>query len=256
MSDTISIPADYSPKPDLLKDRVILVTGAGDGIGRAASRSYAAHGATVVMVGRTTHKLESVYDEIVAAGHTEPLIFPLKLDIATDEDYQGLAGGINQELGRLDGLLHNAAELGSLTPVDHYPTDLWLRTLNVNLNAPFQLTRACLPLLRQADDAAIIFTSTCDHEKSSAYWGAYGVSKQAIEAFMHILADELQTNTSIRVNAVDPGAVQSRLRSTAYPGEDPNDLTTPDSLTSGYLYLMGPDSQGIHGQLISLQPTT
>lgn len=255
MPDTISIPADYSPKSDLLKDRVILITGAGDGIGRAVSKCYAAHGATIVLVGRTTHKLESVYDEIIAAGHTEPLIFSLKLDSATDEDYQGLAGGISQELGRLDGLLHNAAELGSLMPVDHYPTELWLRTLNVNLNAPFQLTRACLPLLRQSDDASILFTSTNPYEKSSAYWGAYGVSKQAIEAFMHILADELETNTSIRVNAVDPGSVHSLLRSTAYPGEDPNDLPGPDTLTPGYLYLMGPDSHGIHGQLVSLQPT-
>ena len=246
----MSIPHKYSPSTSLLKDRVILVTGAGDGIGKAAAKIYARHGASVVLTGRTSHKLETVYDEIVADGHSEPAIFPLDLSSATHEEFLGLAGGIGQEFGRLDGLLNNAAELGALTPVDHFPYDLLQRVLKVNLEAPFSLTQACLPLLRQADDAAILFSSTEAYEKSSAYWGAYGVSKQGLDAFMLILADELENNTNIRVNAINPGAVRTRLRNLAYPAEDMAHLSMPDDIAPSYLYMMGPDSKGTHGQLV------
>jgi NAD(P)-dependent dehydrogenase (short-subunit alcohol dehydrogenase family) len=253
MSQQTNIPQDYTPRQDLLKERVIIVTGAGDGIGRAVAKAYAAHGATVILIGRTTHKLEAVYDEIVAAGHPEPAIFPMQLHEASVEDYAGLAGGIANEFGRLDGLVHNAAELGSLTPIDHYTADLWQRTLQVNLTAPFLLTQACLPLLRQAPDAAILFSSTDEHEKTAAYWGAYGVSKQGLDAFMHILADELENSSSIRVNAINPGALRTHLRSKAYPGENPNTLPEVSTVVPTYLYLMGDDSLGIRGQLINAQ---
>lgn len=252
MTQQANIPQDYTPRQDLLKDRVIIVTGAGDGIGRGVAKAYAAHGASVILVGRTTHKLEAVFDEIVAAGHPEPAIFPMQLHEATNEDYAGLAGAIANEFGRLDGLVHNAAELGSLTPIDHYTADLWQRTLQVNLTAPFLLTKACLPLLRQAPDAAILFTSTDDHEKSSAYWGGYAVSKQGLDAFMHVLADELENSSSIRVNAIDPGAVRTHIRSKAYPGEDPNTVPEVGTVVPTYLYLMGDDSQ-LRGQIILAQ---
>jgi len=251
----MSIPSNYQPDTELLKDRVILVTGAGDGIGKAAAKIYAQYGASVVLTGRTSHKLEAVYDEIVANGHSEPAIFPLDLSSATHEDFLGLAGGIGQEFGRLDGLLNNAAELGALTPIDHYPNDLLKRVLTVNLEAPFSLTQACLPLLRQAEDAAILFSSTEPYEKSGAYWGAYGISKQGLDAFMAILADELENNTKIRVNSINPGAVRTRLRNLAYPAEDMSNLVMPDDVASSYLYMMGPDSQGLHGQLINAKST-
>ena len=247
---THGLPDNYSPAADLLKERVILVTGAGDGIGRAVANEYARHGATVILTGRTDHKLETVYDEITAAGHTEPVIFPLDLATAGSEEFNGLAGGVAQEFGRLDGILHNAAELGALTPIDHYPEDLLQRVLKVNLQAPIQLTQACLPLLRQAEDAAILFSSTNEYEKTSAYWGAYGISKQGLDAFMLILADELENNSQIRVNAIDPGPVRSRLRNLAYPAEDPSTLRTPPDVVDIYLYMMGPDSQGVNAQLI------
>lgn len=253
MTQQASIPRDYTPAQDLLKDRVILVTGAGDGIGRAIAIAYAAHGATVVLVGRTTHKLEAVYDEILAAGYPEPAIFPMQLHEATAADYDGLAGGIASEFGRLDGLVNNAAELGGLTPIDHFTPELWQRTLQVNLTAPFLLTRACLPLLRQAPDAAILFSGTDNYEKTSAYWGAYGVSKQGLDAFMHILADELENNSSIRVNTINPGPLPTYLRSKAYPGEDPNSLPKLRTAVPAYLYLMGSDSKGIRGQVINVQ---
>jgi len=248
-----SIPTGYKPSKSLLKDRVILVTGAGDGIGKAAAKIYARHGANIVLTGRTSHKLESVYDEIVAEGHLEPAIFPLDLAVASHDDILGLAGGIAQEFGRLDGLLNNAAELGSLTPVDHYPADLMQRILAVNLQAPFMLTQACLPLLRQAVDSAILFSTTDAYEKSGAYWGAYGISKQALDAFMFILADELENNTPIRVNAIDPGPIRTRLRHLAYPAEDLSKLKLPEDVASSYLYMMGPDSKKLHGQIIQAQ---
>ncbi|MCK4743746.1 MAG: YciK family oxidoreductase [Sulfuriflexus sp.] len=249
----MSLPNNYQPATSLLKDRVILVTGAGDGIGKATAKLYAQHGATVVLTGRTSHKLEAVYDEIVANGDNEPAIFPLDLSTAKHEDFLGLAGGINQEFGRLDGLLNNAAELGTLTPIDHYPYDLLQRVLTVNLEAPFVLTQACLPLLRQATDAAILFSSTEPYEKSSAYWGAYGISKQGLDAFMLILADELENNTHIRVNSINPGPVRTRLRNLAYPAEDMSNLVMPDDVALHYLYMMSPDSQGLHGQIIEAQ---
>ena len=249
----MSLPNNYKPASSLLQDRVILVTGAGDGIGKAAAKIYARYGATVVLTGRTSHKLEAVYDEIIAEGLSEPAIFPLDLSSAEDNDFLGLAGGIAQEFGRLDGLLNNAAELGSLTPIDHYPHELLQRILKVNLEAPFALTQACLPLLRQAEDAAILFSSTVSYEKSAAYWGAYGISKQGLDAFMRILADELENNTNIRVNSIDPGAVRTRLRHLAYPAEDMNLLAMPDDVALHYLYMMSPDSQGVHGQLIHAQ---
>jgi len=255
MTQPATLPENYTARPDLLKERVILVTGAGDGIGREIAKAYAAHGASVILVGRTTHKLEAVYDEIVAAGNPQPAIFPMQLHEAGDEEYAGLVGGVANEFGRLDGLVNNAAELGSLTPIDHYTPDVWQRTLQVNLTAPFLLTRACLPLLRQAPDAAILFSSTDQHEKNAAYWGAYGVSKQGLDAFMHILADELEGNSSIRVNAVNPGAVRTHLRSKAYPGENPNSLPEASTAAPAYLYLMGEDSRGVHGQLVNVQKT-
>ena len=250
----MSIPNNYRPSASLLKDRVILVTGAGDGIGKAAAQIYARHGANVVLTGRNSQKLEAVYDDIVAHGYCEPAIFPLDLSTATHEDFLGLAGGIEQEFGRLDGLLNNAAELGALTPIDHYPNDLLKRILMVNLEAPFSLTQACLPMLRQADDAAILFSSTEPYEKSSAYWGAYGISKQGLDAFMLILADELENNTQIRVNSINPGAVRTRLRHLAYPAEDMSNLVIPDDVAPSYLYMMGPDSQGTHGKIINVIP--
>ncbi len=244
------IPDNYHASKDLLKDRVILVTGAGDGIGKAAAKIYAQHGASIVLSGRTSHKLEAVYDEIMAEGNPEPAIFPLDLSSATHEDILGLTGGISQEFGRLDGLLNNAAELGSLTPVDHYPIDLLQRVLTVNLQAPFILTQACLPLLRQSDDAAILFSSTEPYEKSGAYWGAYGISKQGLDAFMLILADELENNTPIRVNSIDPGPIRTRLRQLAYPAEDLSKLKLPEDVANSYLYMMGADSKAIRGKIV------
>ncbi|WP_455201355.1 YciK family oxidoreductase [Kaarinaea lacus] len=239
---------EYHPQAGLLKDRVILVTGAGDGIGAAVAQDYAKYGATVILLGRTQKKLEKVYDLIEQAGYPQPAIYPLELQLATPKDYKILAATINKEFGRLDGLLHNAAVLGTLTPIEHYDNRLWAHVLHVNLNAPFMLTKACLPLLKKAQEASIIFTSANVGYKGQAYWGAYAVSKAATENLMEILSEELEVNTNVRVNSVDPGRVRTRMNALAYPGDDPSNVPLPKEVTPVYLYLMGPDSGGVTGE--------
>jgi len=239
---------EYHPSPDLLKGRVILVTGAGDGIGAAAAQELAKHGATVVLLGRTQKKLEAVYDLIEQAGYTQPAIYPMELQLATPKEYKVLAATIHREFGRLDGLLHNAAVLGTLTPIEHYDNRLWAHVLHVNLNAPFMLTKACLPLLKKSPEASVVFTSANVGYKGQAYWGAYAVSKAASENLMEILSEELEVNTNIRVNSIDPGRVRTRMNALAYPGDNPSKLPTPRQIMAVYLYLMGPDSTGVTGE--------
>ena len=250
---TKPIASGYMPGTDLLAGRVILVTGAGDGIGRAVSLAFAAHGASVVLLGRTVAKLESVYDRIVADGNPEPAIYPMDLEGAVPEEHRQLAERIESELGRLDGLLHNAGLLGSLTPLELYDPTQWLRVMQVNLNAPFLLTRACLPLLKRAGDASVLFTSSGVGRRGRAYWGAYSASKFAVEGLMQILADELEENSQVRVNSINPGRVRTTMRATAYPAENPAELPAPEDIVPPYLYLMGPDSHGVHGQALDAQ---
>lgn len=238
--------------PELLKDRVILVTGAGAGIGRVAARRFAAAGATVVLLGRTTRKLEQVYDEIEKAGSPQPAIFPLNLEGATPKDYDDLARVLETEFGRLDGLLHNAAFFPGLTPIAHYNPETWYRVMQVNLNGPLLLTQALLGLLNQPEDASIIFTID-DYAAGKAYWGAYGVAKGGIQTLMQMLADELETNTAIRVNAIDPGPARTDLRLLAYPAGDQSQWADPETLMDVYLYLMSAESKALNGQILRAQ---
>ena len=242
------VPDDWQPSADLLAGRVILVTGAGDGIGRAVAKAAAGLGATIVLLGRTVARLERVYDEIEQAGGPQPAIYPMDLQGATPQDYTNLAETLEKAFGRLDGLLHNAAILGALTPIVHYEVEHWYRVLQVNLNAPFMLTHACLGLLHTAEDASVVFAADTVGRHGRAYWGAYGVSKAGIENLAQILADELEANTAIRVNSVDPGPVRTRLRRQAYPAEDGSKLAAPEDVVNPFLYLLGPDSRGITGQ--------
>jgi NAD(P)-dependent dehydrogenase (short-subunit alcohol dehydrogenase family) len=242
---------DYTPSPTLLADRVILITGAGDGIGHAAAKSFAAYGATVILLGRTISKLEAVYDEIEQAGYPQPAIYPMNLEGANPNDYENLANILETEFGRLDGLLHNASLLGTLTPLEHYDVNLWYQVMQVNLNAPFLLTGACLGLMKRTDDASIVFTSGGVGRKGKAYWGAYSVSKFAIEGMMQVLADELEANTAIRVNSINPGAVRTAMMAEAYPGIDPQTFSPPEAIMPLYLYLMGPDSREVNGQALN-----
>ncbi|MEZ5539729.1 MAG: YciK family oxidoreductase [Pseudomonadales bacterium] len=251
-----TLPEGYAPTDNSLAQRVILVTGAGDGIGRAAARSFAAHGATVILLGKTQEKLELVYDEILAAGHPEPMILPLDLQYLTPDSAQAIADTIEEELGRLDGLLHNAALLGSIMPVVDYSPERWQQVMQVNVHAAFLLTKALLPLLTQAPDASILFTTSSVGRHGRAFWGAYAVSKFAVEGLMETLADELEEVTRVRVNAINPGATRTRMRAAAFPGENPDTRPTADRLMPLYLYLMGSDSGSITGQSFDAQSAT
>jgi NAD(P)-dependent dehydrogenase (short-subunit alcohol dehydrogenase family) len=243
---------DWQPSPQLLLDRVILVTGAANGIGKALVKDMAAHGATTIILDRDVHGLEQIYDEIVAAGHPEPAIYPMDLQGAAPDDYARLAATLEQEFQQLDGLVHNAAQLGALVPFANFDHELWFQTLQTNLNAPYLLTLACLGLLNNSKDASIVFTSDAVGRHGKAYWGAYAVSKAGLEAFMQVLADELEANTRIRVNSIDPGPVRTTLRRTAYPAENSAALNQPADITRPFLYLAGPDSQGVTGQQFTL----
>ena len=243
----------YQPPRDLLAGRVILVTGAGDGLGRAAALAYARHGASVILLGRTVVKLEKVYDEIEQQGGPQPAIMPMDMAKAGIDAYRQTAEAVETEFGRLDGLLHNAAYLGTLTPFSLYSLEMWPQVMQVNLTAAVLLTRACLPLLEKSADASIVFTSDDVGRSGRAYWGAYSVSKFAIEGLMQLLAVELADTTPIRVNSLNPGAVRTALRARAYPGEDPAILPAPEQVMAVYLYLMGRDSAGVTGQALNAQ---
>jgi NAD(P)-dependent dehydrogenase (short-subunit alcohol dehydrogenase family) len=242
------IPDNWSPADTSLQDRIILITGAGNGIGAAVAVACASQGATVVMLDKVVRNLEQVYDRIEASGAPQPALYPMDLEGATEKDFYDLAATLDKEFGRLDGLLHNAAMLGALVPVSHFESELWYRIMQVNLNAPFMLTRACLPALTQSQDASVVFSSDSVGQRGKAYWGAYGVSKAGSDNLMQILADELETNTRIRVNSIDPGPVATSLRTLAYPGENPERLAQPEDVLLPYLYLLGPDSRGTSGQ--------
>jgi NAD(P)-dependent dehydrogenase (short-subunit alcohol dehydrogenase family) len=241
-------PVDYAPSKDLLKDRIILVTGAGDGIGRAVSKGLAAHGATVVLLGKTIKKLEAIYDEIMHAGGPRPGIYPMDLMGATYKNYEELVGVLDKEYGRLDGLLHNAGILGERAPIEHYEIHIWQQVLQVNLTAPFALTKACLEILYKSQDACVVFTGADVGRNPRAYWGAYAVSKAGIEALSALLADETEFRGTVRVNTINPGAVRTEMRRLAFPAEDREKLLAPEKLVPAYVYLLGPDSKGITAQ--------
>lgn len=247
------IPTHYQPAGDLLRERVILVTGAGDGIGRAAALACAAHGATVILLGKTIEKLTAAYDEIEQAGGPQPAIYPLKLGGATLDDYDTLRETIETEFGRLDGVLHNAGILGQRKNILDSTEADWNEVLRVNLTSNFLLTKALLPLLQKSADASIVFTSSSVGRKGRAYWGAYAVSKFGIEGLSQVLADELEGVTNIRVNCINPGATNTPMRRMAYPAENPAVNPFAEQLMPNYLYLLGPDSKGVTGQSFDAQ---
>lgn len=244
---------DYQAPQDLLKDRVILVTGAGDGIGRACALTCAAHGATVVLIGRTPSKLEAVYDEIEAAGFPQPALCPLNLETALEKDYLDLADQLFDTFGKLDGLVHNAALLGPRTMLDNVKADAWLQLMQVNVNAPFLLSKSMMPLLRAAPDASVVCVSSSVGRKGRAYWGPYAVSKFALEGMMQVFADEQDGTSAIRFNSLNPGATRTSMRAAAYPGEPPETNPEPAQIMPAFLYLLGPDSKTISGQALDAQ---
>ena len=254
MTDTFD-PRAHRARPDELAGRVIAITGATGGLGRAVALACAQHGATVVLVGRSEKKLEAVHGEIAAAGGPEAAIGVLDLERALAADYDRLAAALAERFGRLDGLLHNAGLLGALTPIEHYDVPTWCRVLHVNLTAAFALTQVLLPVLKKSADASVVFTSSSVGRHGRAYWGAYAVSKFALEGLSQVLADELEGTSAIRVNTLNPGRARTAMRRQAYPAEDVASVPLPATLTGPYVALLGPASRGVTGRAFDAQST-
>jgi len=240
-------PRKHSPVPAELSGRVIAITGAGSGLGRAVSLACARYGATVILLGRNSKKLEGVHAEIEAAGGPEPVIALLDLEKALASDYDQLATAVMERFGRLDGLLHNAGLLGTLSPIEHHDVPTWCRVMHVNVTAAFALTQVLLPALKQSPDASILFTSSSVGRRGRAFWGSYAVSKFATEGLMQVLAAETSDITHIRVNSLNPGKARTMMRRQAYPAEDLETVPLPETLTGPYIALLGPASRGVTG---------
>jgi NAD(P)-dependent dehydrogenase (short-subunit alcohol dehydrogenase family) len=234
--------------------RVVMVTGATAGIGRAVAQALVTSGATVILHGRNEKALEALYQELKTLG-PEPSVAQIDLERAQGPQYQQLTDEIESRYGRLDGLLHNAAILGDRSPIEHYDIGLWQRVLLVDLTAPFVLTRCLLPLLRNSADASIVFATSSVGARGRAYWGAYSVAKAGIENLAEILADELE-NTAIRTNVVNPGRTRTRMRTRAYPAENPASVPPPEHAVPAYLYLLGGASRGVRGRRFDLTEPT
>lgn len=243
----------YTYPQDVLRDRIILITGASDGIGRALALHAAGHGAQVILHGRNAKKLAKVYDEIEAlASAPRPSIAVLDLASAGSDAYRSLADSLEAEFGRLDGLVHNASILGDRFSIEQYDVVQWQQVMHVNVTAAFALTQVCLPLLKQARDPSVIFTSSGVGRVGKAYWGAYAASKFAIEGLSQVLANEHREG-KLRSNCINPGPTRTGMRLAAYPAEDRDLLKRPDEILAPYVYLLGPDSQGVTGESLDAQ---
>ena len=246
-------PKSYEYATDVLKDRVVLITGASNGIGRALAVHTAGLGAQVILHGRNTTKLEAVYDDIEAIeGALRPSIAVLDLSTADGDAYATLANSIAGEFGRLDGLVHNAGILGQRLSIEQYDPDEWQRVMHVNLTAPFVLTQLLIPVLRESADPSIIFTSSGVGRVGKPFWGAYSASKFGTESLSQMLAAE-NSHTTLRSNCINPGPVRTSMRLEAYPAEDRDALQGPGDILASYVYLLGPASQGITGQSLDAQ---
>ena len=248
-------PRTHIPAPAELAGRVIAITGASDGIGRAVALACARHQATVILIGRNEHKLEAVHAEVGASGAPEASIAVLDLERALAADYDRVADAVLERYGRLDGLLHNAALLGSLSPIEHYDVPTWCRVLHVNVTAAFALTQVLLPALKKSADASVLFTASTVGRQGRAYWGAYAVSKFALEGLSQVLSAELEGISRVRVNTLNPGRARTAMRRQAYPAEDIATLPLPAALTAPYIALLGPASRGISGGSFDAQPS-
>jgi len=221
---------DFKPYKDCLKDKTILITGTGSGIGRTAAKALAKFGAQLILLSKDTGKLESLYDEIVEQGCKEPLIHPMNFESAEEEEYLNVKEAIQNKFDKLDGLINNAGVLGEKTTLQQYKYSIWKKVLNVNLDSAFLLTKTLLPLLNHSKLSSVVFTSSGVGKKGRAYWGAYAISKFATEGMMEVFADELENTTKIRVNCINPGAVRTKMREEAYPAEDPETNPIPKEI--------------------------
>jgi NAD(P)-dependent dehydrogenase (short-subunit alcohol dehydrogenase family) len=246
----MTIPKDYRPRADLLAGRVILVTGAGQGLGRAVALACARHGAAVALLGRKQEKLEQAYDAIVAEGLAMPAIIPLDLAAAGSAEFEQVANLIRRELKQLDGIAHCASHFVPLGPLANQTIEQWTTLWRVNLAAPFALTRACLPLLAAARDSSVVFTGETHGAHPKAYWGGFAVAKSGLATLAAVWADELEHAGKPRMNVLIPGPIASPQRFQSHPGEERASLRTPEAAAASFLYLLGPESAAISGRTL------
>ncbi|HAO70057.1 MAG TPA: YciK family oxidoreductase [Gammaproteobacteria bacterium] len=248
----MNISTDYNITKNELKDKVVLVTGANRGFGRAMTFDLAKAGATVIMLGRDLGSLETTYDEVVDAGYQEPVLYPLDLEGATPEHYEQLQANLLEHFGQLDGLIHNAGIIGTMMPIEQYDIKLWYSTMQINVNAPFMLTQFLIPVLNKSDDARVLFLSSSVGRDARAYWGAYGVSKFAIEGLSKTLSEELE-KTNIKVNSLDPKRMRTKMRQIAYPAENTEKNPLPETMSPAIVYLMGESAKALNGEQLTLE---
>tara|TARA_B100001057_G_scaffold370043_1_gene373862 strand:+ start:3268 stop:4026 length:759 start_codon:yes stop_codon:yes gene_type:complete len=240
-------------KSNILKDKTIVISGAGSGIGRQAAKSFSEHGANLILLSKNIKKLETLYDEIIDEKKNDVIIQPLNFEIAEENDFEKIISAIKDKYPSIDGLLNNAGVLGEKKPLEQYNYATWKNVIKVNVDASFLLTKSLLPLLKKSNSSSIIFTSSGVGRKGRAYWGAYSISKFATEAMMQIFSEELQNTSSVRVNCINPGAVRTNMRESAYPAENPETNPSADKIMKPYLYLMSDISKEINGQSIDAQ---
>ena len=243
----------YNAPKNLLKSKVILVTGGGSGIGRQAGLTFAAFGAEVILLGKNSSNLNETYGLFEKNNLKKPTLQAIDFETAEEEDFKKISEAVLKEFGKLDGLLNNASILGTKTSIQNYDIKEWRRVSKINFESSLLLTRSLLPILLIPDNSSIAFTSSGVGRKGKAYWGAYAISKFATEGLVQILSEELEKTSGIRVNAINPGAVRTKMRAEAYPAEDPNTLKNPKEVMNAYLFLMGIDSLGITGKSIEAQ---
>lgn len=231
----------YSLPADSLDGRVIMISGATGGMGTCLSRACASAGATVVLAGRKVRKLEKLYDVLEGMGPAQPAMVQLEQDKAGPAEYLEITNMLEKEFGRIDALVHASADLGSPTPQMNIEHSEWARVMHVNLTSARLLSLYCLPLLSRSSLGSLTFM--LDH-KPTAYWGAYGISKQALQAFMHMLSDEhdgqrdAKGHPLLAINGYDPGPMRTQLRRHAFPGELEGESATPDQRLGPLLSLM------------------
>ena len=243
----------YKAPKNLLKDKVILISGGGSGIGREAGLTFSAFGAEVILLGKNSSNLNETYSLFEKNNLKKPVLQSMDFETAKEQDYKKISEEVYKEFGKLDGLLNNASILGVKTSIQNYDFKEWRRVSKINFVSALLLTRSLLPILQIPDNSSIVFTSSGVGKKGRAYWGAYAISKFATEGLVQILSEELEKTSGIRVNAINPGAVRTKMRAEAYPAEDPKNLKQPKEVMNAYLFLMGMDSLGITGNSIEAQ---
>jgi len=240
----------FKQDPHLLKDKTFLITGAANGIGRAVTKAALAAGANIVLLDKDVANLKSLLHTLPKSDYNRAHVYPLDLSGASYAEYQKMVEVLIDSLSKLDGILFNAAMLGSLTPIEYYSQAIWYKVMQVNLNSSFLLSQAALHLIKKSPHGRLIFTCRAPGSKQEAFWGAYSVAMAGCYQLMRTLSEECHEHTNIRVNGIAPDKILTNLRREAFPAEDSDKLELPENIVEPYLYLLSEQSQALTGEVI------